>query len=96
MWPYWLLFLVPAFYSVIRLRQAKVPLAVHRLPDMWRVVFVLLALMIGLRHEVGGDWIIYIEMLESYTNTEKAAQFGFQDPAYILLNLLATWTGLGV
>ena len=96
MWPYWFLFVVPAFYSVIRLRQAEVPLAVHHLPDMWRVVFVLLVLMIGLRHEVGGDWLTYIEVLESYTNTEKAAQFGFQDPAYILLNLLATWTGLGV
>jgi hypothetical protein len=96
MWPYWLLFLVPAFHAVIRLRPTQPPLEGKRLPDMWRVALIFLTLMIGLRHEVGGDWMAYLEMLESYTNTAKADKFGFQDPAYVLLNLLATWTGFGV
>ena len=56
----------------------------------------MLVLIIGLRHEVGGDWSIYLEMLESYIDGSDAGQNGFQDPAYILLNILAARSGLGV
>jgi hypothetical protein len=52
--------------------------------------------MIGLRHEVGGDWVQYIEMLDSYTDTTTEDKFGFQDPAFVLFNKLATWSGAGV
>jgi hypothetical protein len=52
--------------------------------------------MIGLRYEVGGDWIQYIEMLDSYTDTTTDDKFGFQDPAFVLFNKLATWSGAGV
>ena len=67
-----------------------------RWPDVWRVIYVILVMMIGLRHEVGGDWIQYIQMLESYTNTAAANKFEFQDPAFVLFNMLASWSGLGV
>ena len=56
----------------------------------------MLVLIIGLRHEVGGDWSIYLEMLESYIDGSDDGQNGFQDPAYILLNILAARSGLGV
>ena len=56
----------------------------------------MLVMMIGLRHEVGGDWETYLEMLESYKDNSEADKYRFQDPAYILLNILATWSGLGV
>ena len=99
MWPYWLLFLVPAFFAVSSLRP--IPYNVlsakhHRWPDIWRVVYVILVLMIGLRHEVGGDWIQYNEMLDSYTDTTTADKFEYQDPAFVLFNQLATWSGTGV
>ena len=67
-----------------------------RWPDVWRLIYVSLVLMIGLRHEVGGDWIQYIEMLDSYTDTTTENKFGFQDPAFVLFNKLATWLGTGV
>ena len=51
--------------------------------------------MIGLRHEVGGDWFKYIEVLETYTDTSMSDKFGFQDPAFVLFNKLAVWTGTG-
>jgi hypothetical protein len=36
-------------------------------------------------------------MLESYFDGSYGIdQFGFQDPAYILLNTKETWTGLGI
>ena len=95
MWPYWLLFLVPAALAVTRLAPSKETWRTLRLPDNWRVALVMLVMMIGLRHEVGGDWETYIEMLESYKDGSEG-EYSFQDPAYILLNILATWSGLGV
>jgi hypothetical protein len=56
----------------------------------------MLVLMIGLRHEVGGDWETYLEIFEGYTGRSDADQLPFQDPAFILLNMLSSWTGLGV
>ena len=99
MWPYWLLFLMPAFLAVSRLSPVPcmgLSTQQDRWPDVWRVIYVSLVLMIGLRHEVGGDWIQYIEMLDSYTDTTTADKYGFQDPAFVLFNLLATWSGTGV
>jgi hypothetical protein len=96
MWPYWLLFLVPAVLSLIWLTPKTVPLRTPRLSDTWRVALILLILMIGFRHEVGGDWSSYLEVLESYTDISATDEYGSRDPAYILLNTLATWTGLGI
>ena len=99
MWPYWLLFLVPAFFAVSRLRPTPyTALSAQQegWPYVWRFIYISLVLMIGLRHEVGGDWSTYIEMLDSYTDTTNAGEFGFQDPAFILFNKLATWSGTGV
>ena len=96
MWPYWILFLVPAALALTRLTPAKETWRTSRLSDTWRVALVMLIIMIGLRHEVGGDWETYIEMLESYKDSSESVKYGFHDPAYILLNILAIWSGLGV
>ena len=99
MWPYWILFLIPAFWAVTRIKSTPYtssPLHNDRWPQVWRLIYVLLVLIIGLRHEVGGDWIQYLEMLDSYTDTTKADKFAFQDPAFVLFNYLATWSGMGI
>ncbi len=58
-------------------------------------MFLLLTLMIGLRHEVGGDWRTYVEHITnaSYQTLGEALNTG--DPAYNLLNWIAAKTGLG-
>lgn len=100
MWPYWLLFIVPAYWAISRLKpipQATLLARVDRWPFVWKSIFVLLVLMIGLRHEVGGDWISYLEMLDTYTDSPLTTrEFGFQDPAFVLFNLLSAKTGLGI
>jgi hypothetical protein len=99
MWPYLLLFLVPAFLAVSRLKPMPymaISARRDRWPQEWWVIFFSLVLMIGLRHEVGGDWISYIEMLDSYTDTTNSYKYGFQDPAFIVFNQLATWSGGGI
>ena len=67
-----------------------------RWPDIWRVTYIALVLMIGLRHEVGGDWIQYIWMLNAYTDTTAEVENRLQDPAFLLFNKLAAWSGGGV
>ena len=96
MWSYWILFLVPAALAMTRLTPVKETRRSSRLPDTWRLALVMLVMMIGLRHEVGGDWETYLEMLESYKDNSEADKYGYQDPAYILLNILSAWSGLGV
>lgn len=91
--PYWFLFLAPAWLAVNRLRP--VGSASRRWPGGWRLVFVLLVLMIGLRHEVGGDWFNYFEHIESagYQTLPEALASG--DPAYSFLNWVAAQAGWG-
>ena len=99
MWPYWILFLIPAFLAVTRLNSIKyigVSGRQERWPNDWKLIYVVLVLMIGLRHEVGGDWIQYIEMLDSYADETMDDKFAFQDPAFVWLNNLAIWSDTGI
>ncbi len=96
MWPYWFLFGVVAWLATTRLRPvSSVGSPSRRWPGWWRVVFVLLVLMIGLRHEVGGDWFTYIEHITKASYETLVDAVGKDDPAYSLLNWLAARSGLG-
>jgi hypothetical protein len=96
MWPYWILFVFPALQAISRLKQVQ-PLSGQRWSVLWCFVFVLLVLMIGLRHSVGGDWGSYSENLESITNLPIGeALRGKGDPADSLLNWVAGQSGLGI
>jgi hypothetical protein len=92
------MFLPPAFWAVSRLKpiQQGATLQSERWPPLWRMIFVFLVLMIGLRHQVGGDWITYIEHVKRSTNISILAAFKEKDPAYGVLNWVAAQTGLGV
>lgn len=99
MWPYWLLFLIPAFWAVLELRPKQImtlPTSDDHWPDLWRVMYVFLVLMIGLRHEVGGDWLAYIEHIDTLISGTFEEKFRKQDPAFALFNELAIQTGWGV
>lgn len=62
----------------------------------WHAVFWLLVVMIGLRHEVGGDWNAYINHIDMVTNVPLQDALSHGDPGYSLLNWLAAETGLGI
>jgi hypothetical protein len=99
MWPYWLLFILPAYWAVSRLKptpQTSLVTYDDRWPFVWKSIFIFLVLMIGLRHEVGGDWIQYLEMLDGYIYKNINDQNGFQDPAFVIFNLISVKTGLGI
>jgi hypothetical protein len=99
MWPYWLLFLIPAYFSIMRLKPI-IPFAqkAHkgRWPIEWWGIFVLLVLMIGFRHEVGGDWQTYIENLDVIADSTSGLEFNGADPGFAIFYWLAIKTGLGI
>lgn len=99
MWPYWLLFLVPAYWAISRIKPTPdIALSAQRdrWSDMWRCFFVLLVLMIGLRHEVGGDWETYYGHVESALHVPFFEVLVDFDPAYALLNWLGANVGGGM
>jgi len=98
--PYWLLFLVPAYMALSRLRpipQTGLRVRRDRWPNEWRGMFFILVLMIGLRHEVGGDWSTYLDMIATYSDPDNnAREYSFQDPSFIIFNWVSAQTGLGI
>jgi hypothetical protein len=89
MWPYWLMLLLPAWGVFSRRR-----LPASQARAMWFLVGCLLALMMGLRHEVGGDWTTYV----GHFNWIEQQSFGTSltgrgDPGYYGLGWLLAWAG---
>jgi hypothetical protein len=64
----------------------------------WRVIFVWLVLMIGLRYEVGGDWANYLLNLEATSESTllEALSPINGEPGDSLLNWLASKSGFGI
>lgn len=57
MWPYWLMFLLPALASLSCSSKARLP--TRRFSMLWLWVALIFTLLIGWRHQVGGDWLDY-------------------------------------
>jgi hypothetical protein len=53
-------------------------------------------LLVGLRYEVGGDWLNYIEILEGIRYRDFWEGVWKQDPGYGMLNWMAVRMGLGI
>lgn len=88
MWPYWMLYLVPAtamlFFSNRASRSVILP---------WLVIGVLFTLFIGYRVEVGGDWWTYLYHLDREQGVALWEEFTGGDPGYVFLNRLVTQVG---
>jgi len=91
--PYWLLFFLAAWRASTRLQPVQAPTI--RWPDWWWVTFAALVLMIGLRHQVGGDWLTYADHITEAGYQSLAQAVGTGDPVYSLLNWLAARMDLG-
>lgn len=88
MWPYWLMFLIPAWAVLMpgRLKpsQAWVP---------WAFVFFVFTLMMGLRYEVGGDWLNYLPLFRETAAREFLDVMERGDPGYYGLNWVVAHLG---
>ncbi|WP_417525527.1 EpsG family protein [Marinovum sp.] len=99
MWPYWILFLIPAVAAacsqpVQNLRADGTRPA--KIDGPWALVLILLALMIGLRDRVGGDWFAYVRHLFHAETMTYAEAIFRPDPAYNILNIISLDLGLGI
>ncbi|MCK4709401.1 MAG: EpsG family protein, partial [Gammaproteobacteria bacterium] len=54
MTPFWLAYILPVFFSLISIQRRHSSL-------IWVVLFVSFVIFVGLRHQVGGDWGVYIK-----------------------------------
>ena len=88
MWPYWLMFLLPA-WGVLAPRS----LPARQATVMWILVGGLFALLMGLRHETGGDWITYLPMFDSTARLTFTQAVALGDPGYYGLNWLVAHSG---
>ena len=96
MWPYWVMFLVPAVAALQeRWRHPGWILAapVRRRGRAWWLVALALTLLIGYRFEVGGDWFNYIGNFYNLQWLELADVLRMSDPGYYLLNWLSIQNG---
>ena len=63
---------------------------------LWFASGLFLALLIGLRRKVGGDWHAYERIFDHLRNVEFGSALLAADPAYSVLNIFAADLGLGV
>ncbi|MDF1639180.1 EpsG family protein [Alcanivorax jadensis] len=88
MLPYWFLLALPVALAFLSGRLSRGADA-----GVWGIVWLFIALMIGLRHSVGGDWESYIYMLslQPYKSFGDVVSGG--DPGYFLINWLVAHFG---
>ena len=89
--PYWILFLIPAIAVLISQNERR---KVSMLPIM---LFIAIAVfMIGLRFQVGGDWVNYLRQfyILQYLSLEEVVTTS--DAGYAALNWLMDQLGWGI
>jgi hypothetical protein len=99
MWPYWLLILGPAYLAItshISNQKQNLVQETKHLPLKWKLTFLLITLMVGLRHQTGGDWITYLYHLEGMEWVSFEEALISKDPAYNLITWIGFHSGTGV
>ncbi|MGP9833517.1 EpsG family protein [Marinobacter sp. NSM] len=80
---YWIFFLIPLF---VVLSGRRLNLESQR--SAWIVVWFFLTLIIGLRHQVGGDWYNYVRHFQVYGTKSFFEILSGSDILYYLINWL--------
>lgn len=93
MLPYWLLFSVAVYFAITRKRIIAPQKSLGNWSMQWWVIFFILVLMIGMRHEIGTDWPTYLLHIEDATGVPLLDVLTFNDPAYAFLNWVGGYWG---
>lgn len=78
---YWMMFAVPALALLSPYRAAP-----ELARGLWVAVAAIFAVLIGLRYEVGGDWLPYLEHYEHAIGISFGDALRTSDPGYAVLN----------
>lgn len=98
MWPYLLMFIVPAL-AALRERQQPGAIAVRRMVHLsasWMFVAIALTVFVGLRVEVGGDWGNYLKNLDEAAYRDFVETLTTGDPGYRLIEWISIELGWGI
>lgn len=100
MWPYLLMFMLPAWLAAQEPSPrllAKTPgRMTRRIPSAWWWIMLSLSLLVGWRHQVGGDWFNYLRQFESATIASQEIGWWRNDPGYRVLEWTAVQMDWGV
>jgi hypothetical protein len=92
---YWFLFTLAAYFAVTHSRAIVPSEHGDNWSKQWWMIFFVLVLIIGMRHEVGADWPHYIIHLERATGVSHTEAIAQNDPAYGFLNWIGGhWGGI--
>jgi len=83
MWLYWLMLLIPAWATL-----QPGSLKPSQLRWMWVCVGAIFAVIMGFRHEVGGDWGQYRRHFSEVSGVSFSEAVDHGDPGYYVLNWL--------
>ena len=96
MWPYWLMFILPALAALQdrwRPPSTVTGLRSTRLDASWWLAILILTLLIGFRFQVGGDWGSYLRQFNSTKDLELLAVLAKPDAGYWFINWLSAQAG---
>ncbi len=87
--PYWLLFVIPAFFALTKPTK-------RWSQNTSILIWTTLSIFIGLRFAVGGDWLNYMLLYEQMSNTNDSliSILGKRDALYVLVNWFSSRLGL--
>lgn len=93
---YFYLYLLPSIFALGFATPRYLPSRSIADKLSWLLPALGLTLVIGLRHEVGGDWGNYLPLVERAHSLDVSDVFLIGDPAYMLLNWLGANLGGGI
>lgn len=97
---YWLFFLFPAILALSG--KARLPHRISKyqslsIGGLWWICILALTILIGLRHEVGGDWENYIRIFSGSDSINSLSEIHFsRDPGYQFINYVSAFFGFGI
>lgn len=100
MWPYWAMFLLPAVGALVEGASLRAPARSQRKGQLqWITVGVGVAVLVGLRAHVGGDWANYEAMLDAWDGMSLSEAVTVTEPGFGILSWIALqldWGLVGV
>ena len=95
---YWLLFIGVAWAALINFYPKNQIVTLKEVKFEWIILSAFLITLIGLRSEVGGDWLTYYLYVENIAEYEYRDFFNLKnhDFAYALINKISNSLGFGI
>jgi len=97
---YWLYFIFPAILALSGKVRSPHPISQNRslvFGGLWWFIVLALTFLIGLRHEVGGDWKNYIRIFSESSHISSIGEFSLiGDPGYTLINVISANAGFDI